>query len=111
MWCQIVPGENYMTKFLNKGTFLFPEYGFSLWEHYPPIQNFEVQSLVFPLNPKNFAAHSCPLLSKKIVPSASARWVEAMHVNSCGKQNKIYLASDQHYREVGIRVYIIIYNY
>ena len=75
-YCQLVPGENYMKigasyprskHFMHEitaqlptagenGTFLFLENAFSLWEHYPPLQNIEVRTLVPPdLNPKQFA--------------------------------------------------------
>ena len=37
---------------LKNGTFLFQEYAFSLREHYPPLQNFDVRFLVPPLIPK-----------------------------------------------------------
>ena len=38
--------------FLKNGTFWFQEYAFSLREHYPPLQNFDVRTLVPPLIPK-----------------------------------------------------------
>ena len=48
--------------------FLFQEYAFSLREQYPPLQNFEVRTLVPPLIPK-FLLHTPfnPTSLKKIV--------------------------------------------
>ena len=62
--------------FFSKMVFLFQEYAFSLREQYPPLQNFEVRTLVPPLIPK-FLLHTPfnPTSLKKIVapPPPSAR--------------------------------------
>ena len=55
--------------FLNNDTFLFHEYAFSLLEHYPPLQNFEVRTLVSPLIPKIvLPTHLNPESPKKTTP-------------------------------------------